>query len=368
MKRHVIWFFAAALIFAIGAPAQQQSPVVKNVVVFKQTDKFAGWPANNGMWAWGNEMVVGFTVGTFDDDKRSGHPIKPPSTQRQARSLDGGETWTIEKPSFLDRNEKERPPVELANAMNFELPGFALKFRSQNSAFYYSFDRCKTWNGPFAFPNFGRPGVLARTDYIVNGKHDLFVFLTSPKDNGKEGWPYCARTKDGGLSWELVGWIGEQPPVEEYGYAIMPSTVRLDSGAFLSMIRHGGMRDGRKCWWLDAYLSPDEGKTWYLLDEPFIDNGGNPASMIKLADGPIALTYGWRHTPYGLRARLSGDDGRTWSDEIVLRDDGACWDLGYPRTVQRPDGKIVTVVYFNDASAKERYIAATIWDPAAAVN
>jgi hypothetical protein len=39
------------------------------------------------------------------------------------------------------------------------------------------------------------------------------------------------------------------------------------------------------------------------------------------------------------------------------------WDLGYPRTVQRSDGKIVTVYYFNEAANKERYIAATIWDP-----
>ena len=42
---------------------------------------------------------------------------------------------------------------------------------------------------------------------------------------------------------------------------------------------------------------------------------------------------------------------------------GRLWDLGYPRTVQRPDGKIVTVYYFNDHKDTERYIAATIWDP-----
>jgi hypothetical protein len=46
----------------------------------------------------------------------------------------------------------------------------------------------------------------------------------------------------------------------------------------------------------------------------------------------------------------------------VLRDDGGNWDLGYPRTVQRSDGKLVTVYYFNDARRKERHIAATIWD------
>jgi hypothetical protein len=345
-----------------STPAQWPDSV-KNVVVFKETNKFAGWPANNGMWSWGNEMVVGFVVGQFDDDKKGGHPIKPPSTQRQARSLDGGETWAVEKPSFLDENEKEAEPTALTESINFIHPDFALKFRSQEASFYYSMDRCKTWKGPYTFPSFDRPGVLARTDYIVNGQHDMNVFLTSPKDNGSEGWPYCARTRDGGLTWELIGWIGKQPPINGYGYAIMPSTVRLKSGAFLSMIRHGGQFDGQKHWWLDAYLSPDEGKTWYLLDKPYIDNDGNPASMIRLTDGRIALTYGWRHAPYGLRAMISDDEGQTWGQEIVLRHDGARWDLGYPRSAQRLDGKVVTVVYFNDESAKERYIAATIWNP-----
>jgi hypothetical protein len=52
----------------------------------------------------------------------------------------------------------------------------------------------------------------------------------------------------------------------------------------------------------------------------------------------------------------------TWGPELMLRDDAGTWDLGYPRTVQRADGKIVTVYYFNDAKDRERYIAATIWD------
>ena len=34
-----------------------------------------------------------------------------------------------------------------------------------------------------------------------------------------------------------------------------------------------------------------------------------------------------------------------------------------PRTVQRADGRLVTIYYFNDRSQKERYIAATIWSP-----
>ena len=60
---------------------------------------------------------------------------------------------------------------------------------------------------------------------------------------------------------------------------------------------------------------------------------------------------------------MSRNDGETWGDEIILRKDGGAWDVGYPRTVQRSDGKIVTVYYFNDSPDTERYIGATIWDP-----
>jgi len=55
--------------------------------------------------------------------------------------------------------------------------------------------------------------------------------------------------------------------------------------------------------------------------------------------------------------------GATWGEELILRKDAGAWDLGYPRTVQRPDGRIVTIYYYNDAQEQDRYIGATIWDP-----
>ena len=87
--------------------------------------------------------------------------------------------------------------------------------------------------------------------------------------------------------------------------------------------------------------------------------------MILLRDGRLCLTYGYRAEPWGIHARLSEDNGVTWTEPIVLRDDGSDRDLGYPRTVQRPDGKIVTVYYFQGKKFIERYIAATIWDAGA---
>ena len=98
---------------------------------------------------------------------------------------------------------------------------------------------------------------------------------------------------------------------------------------------------------------------------PVRDTGeGNPPHLIGLADGRLCLTYGVRAAPYRICAKLSADAGRTWSAETVLRDDGGNRDIGYVRTVQRPDGKLVTVYYFWDQkTGPERYLAATIWEP-----
>ena len=38
-------------------------------------------------------------------------------------------------------------------------------------------------------------------------------------------------------------------------------------------------------------------------------------------------------------------------------------DMGYPRTLERPDGKVVTVYYFQPGDSPYRRIIATIWDP-----
>ena len=71
-----------------------------------------------------------------------------------------------------------------------------------------------------------------------------------------------------------------------------------------------------------------------------------------------------RAEPFSIRARLSRDGGRSWDGPVTLRGGGGGRDIGYPRTVQRPDGKLVTVYYFWDRrGGPERYVAATVWSP-----
>ena len=353
-------FVGLAFAMVAAASDQEKPRVITHVQVYNEPGRFAGWPANNGIWGWGDEIVVGFTLGYHKD--KSGHTIDPdrPSVPQQARSLDGGLTWNIERPSYVGQDGTERQTGVISEAVDFTKPDFAARFR--NDRFYFSLDRCRSWQGPFLLPTFGRPGLLARTDYLVEGKHRLTAFVAAEKQSGGEGQPLCIRTTDGGKSWQPIGWIGPQPPAG-YGYAIMPATVTLKTGSYLSVIRRGGMVGRVKRWWLEVFESADDGRTWRRREKPRIDNAGNPASLTRLKDGRLALIYGWRHIPYGIRARISADNGDTWGPEIVLRNDGKSWDLGYPRTVQRSDGNLVTVYYFNDASQAERYIAATIWKP-----
>ena len=354
--------FVFVLFFSIAAFAQSAEQAVRHVEVYSESDRFCGWPANNGIWIWDQEIVVGFVLGYYKKDPKGSHDIDrdKPSERLQARSLDGGETWTVETPGDAGQANGADLPATLKQGIDFSNPDLALKFAG--GSFFYSYDRCKTWQGPYALPTFDRPGLLCRTDYIIESPTRVSAFIAAQKEGGKEGQPLCIRTTDGGKTWNLVGWIGKQPPAQ-YGYAIMPATVALENNGYLSIIRRSGLFDGVSRRWLEAFVSPDDGRSWYMLDQPHIDNGGNPATLTRLADGALAMTYGWRHAPYGIRARVSRDEGQTWSREIILRSDGASWDLGYPRTVQRPDGKCVTVYYFHPQARKERTIAATIWEP-----
>ena len=333
----------------------------QNVTVYGEPGRYGGWPANGGVWSWGNEILVGFTAAWYKPTK-TGHAVDrdKPSEKWQARSLDGGRTWSIEKPACFCRDAKTLKCTPLAEPLDFSHPDFALVFHFVSmhvgpSYFYASTDRGRTWRGPYSFAVEGIDKISTRTDYQVLGKHECLMFGSAAKANNKEGRPFCARTTDGGLHWKLVSLIGPDPK----GFAIMPSTLRLAQGGLLTAIRHGG--DDPSV--IDVYRSDDGGQHWTGLGDATPDIGGNPPSLVRLQDGRICLTYGYRRKPCGARARITADEGRTWGPEIILCDDGPTGDLGYPRSIVRPDGKVVTIYYFNGPKDEDRTIQATIWKP-----
>jgi hypothetical protein len=361
-----------------GRSAEPRPPVViAHVPVYSVDGRFGGWPANHGAWAWGEEIVVGFSAGYTKDLGPERHAIDRdrPEEHLLARSQDGGRSWKIENPGqrgtlvgtremrhgTLPPGVVEPEPTDCPGGIDFTHPDFAFTARMTGnqtgaSRFYCSYDRARTWKGPFRLPLLGQKGIAARTDYLVNGPADCFLFLTASKSNNKEGRVVCARTQDGGRTWSLVGLIGDEPD----GYAIMPSTVRLGPDDLVTTVR---CRLGDASW-IDAYASSDAGRTWRLLGRPAPDTGeGNPPALLRLRDGRLCLTYGRRAAPFSIRARFSRDAGRTWGEPFALRDDGAGRDIGYPRSLERPDGKVVTIYYFTPTDDIDRTIEATIWDP-----
>ncbi len=375
------------LVTVVGcaSPARPKPDAREHVIVYKEKGRYGGWPANHGIWSWGDEILVGFEIGYHKGTQPAVNPLSQtkdthaidytrPAEHVLARSLDGGETWSVERPPELKppagekvarvpTGEGGQQPVDCPGGINFSHPDFAMTLRMLSyhvgpSRFLYTLDRGRTWRGPFKLPDFGLPGIAARTDYMIEGENEMFAFLTAAKSNRRQGRIICARTTDGAASWQLHGYIGEEPGVGDK--ANMPASVRLSPQTILTA--------RRRVAGIDLYRSDDNGQTWQPFGYPVRDTGknGNPPDLLKLHDGRLLLVYGYRSPPYSIRARLSADDGATWSEEIFLRDDGGYWDLGYPRSVQRPDGRIVTVYYITDGKESERYIAATIWQPPAA--
>lgn len=140
----------------------------------------------------------------------------------------------------------------------------------------------------------------------------------------------------------------------------MPASVRLSPSDLVTTIRRQDLPRS----WIDAYVSKSDGAAWTFLSTPEPDAGeGNPPSLVRLPDDRLGLIYGSRRQPFGIYARISSDRGKSWGDAIALRDDAGGRDIGYVRSIVRPDGRVVAVYYYHDRTGPTRYLAATIWSP-----
>jgi len=104
--------------------------------------------------------------------------------------------------------------------------------------------------------------------------------------------------------------------------------------------------------------SADHGKSFH----PWQDAGfqGHPHYALRLPDRRVLLVYGYRHPPFGIRARVMDPEctNPASAPEIVLRDDGGNGDLGYPWAALISKHRALVVYYFNSANGT-RHIAGT---------
>jgi hypothetical protein len=182
---------------------------------------------------------------------------------------------------------------------------------------------------------------------------------------------FCLRSTDGGVTWGDPALVADGSDYELH--FLEPSLTRLCGGGLVSMLRtRGGGREETKGEGAYGYLyesvSFDDGRSWSKPERTPI--WGFPAQVLELRDGRLFCAYGYRAEPYGVRACLSHDSGKTWDieHEIIIRDDGGTSDLGYPFPIQLADGTVLVAYYFNqeregDPESTARYIAGTFLQP-----
>jgi hypothetical protein len=167
------------------------------------------------------------------------------------------------------------------------------------------------------------------------------------------------KSTDKGQTWTHLSTMAEDPG-GKLGHFQEPGIVRTKTGRIVAAIRNQGEENAIWTTWSD-----DNGRTWVpVRKSPMI---GHPADLMQLSDGRLLCTYGQRsgrHSdPGGIRATFSLDNGETWQvdKEVSIRQDFLNMDIGYPESMQLPDGRILTAYYFNLFG--RFFIGQTIWKP-----
>lgn len=214
----------------------------------------------------------------------------------------------------------------------------------------WSSDGGRTWDQKdIQLPFMASIACGMNTLQLADGTIIIPVYGRRKADSPDSSW--VLRSENYGDTWELR-LVAEHPqgtPINE------PAIIALKNGRLLIVMRLEGGND--QMW---QAFSDDRGKTWHSLRDTGIK--GHPPNLLRLQDGRILLTYGYRHPPFGIRAAISADEANTWDLEHILelREDGGGPDLGYPQSVQLGDGTVVTVYYFVEPGGMQ-YIAGTRW-------
>ncbi|MDM8007578.1 MAG: PmoA family protein [Phycisphaerae bacterium] len=160
---------------------------------------------------------------------------------------------------------------------------------------------------------------------------------------------YVLRSTDGGRTWSdqilLAVDAGGKIAMQE------PALVENADGTIIAVMRTTNAQDH-----MFTARSDDDGLTWSSPER--LSLIGHPADLVRLPDKRVLLVYGYRHQPFGVRACVSDDGGKTWDvgRELVIAASGVNTDLGYPSVCLADDRHVVVVYYMNGPNTRDRWI------------
>ncbi len=369
-------------------------------VIYRNEREFAGWPFICGFWRTGNgDYLLAFqrkpadygNAQTINHDELAMSGLGPRIVT--IRSRDAGRTWDAAAMQTLfelgvdpatafagqPADYAALPPLDFTDPDTLVASGATPDFFRPHSRAWIraSSDGGQTWRPPMLVDNVGFPSVSGNGSTLMRADGVCLAFMTVVFDDGWRRRPAVFAAVEGGAFFSFVSFI---TPLGDDGAAdhdrskpirfsahrwFYPRAIALPDGRILCSMR--GQRDPTSVFWTEMWESEDGGRTWGFLSR--VNDWGAPGDIVRMADGRIACVYGYRMPPFGIRARISEDGGRTWGRELVLRDDGGSWDLGYPRVVESAPGELLAMYYFNrkddpvQANGGVRHIAMTRFRP-----
>jgi hypothetical protein len=362
---------------------------VEHAIVYRRENEFASHPYVRGFWQnAAGHLISNFSVATVD---YTAHPtlLSHPALVHSALgrrsvtvgSTDWGRTWSIlnehkNRPS----NDVKMPepgidgqagrlteigPIDYSDK-NVLLSNFNYLYMAEDhlirdfvaraSTAYgppenqvyirVSQDGGHTWSRSVVLPNNGFHQLSAVESSLVRPDGRCLIFLQGITRKGDPSRCLVYRSIDDGTSFQFLSFITpERDPLHGGLRQMYPRGVILPNGRILCTVRVDRHWSGEM--WTELYKSDDGGKTWQFLSR--ITEFGAPGAPLLMRDGRLVLIYTYRLPKPGIRAVVSEDEGRTWGREIIVRDDGGSWDLGYPRAWEAEPGRIGTIYYFNDS-------------------
>lgn len=370
MKKSTIIF--VAIIFVVVTTRHDLSAkeniatVLETKVICKELNRYIGWPTITKIRS--GELLVVFS------GNRDAH-VCPFGVTQMVRSSDNGKTWsdpvTINNTPLDDRDAgilETRSGTLLVNwftSLAFATPKnfsrhpawqrHAEKLGPETRTHWLgnwtrrSLDGGNTWETPVK-QNVSAPhGPIELQDGRL-----LYVGTGS---QNKEKVLGVEESRDDGKTWRLIATI-DIPREESIKSYWEPHVAELPDGKLVAMFRYQPKDKSQS--YLRQAESTDGGKIWTTTHKTPI--WGYPPHLTVLDNGWLLVVYGVRRTPFGERACISRNGGKTWDieNEITLSP-GMNDDLGYPASVQLDDGSILTVYYQIDKPGEKTCLMSTHW-------
>jgi hypothetical protein len=378
-------------------PRPRQARASVHSIVYRNEREFCGWPFYCGLWRVASgDLVAGFKriATAYGTEAEVSHERL---TFRRGdlfliRSSDNGASWNAETLTHVHRLDmtadeilEQGPrsylpegPLDLESPDTVIMTGAVPAFLKPDSQAWLraSTDGGRTWRRHILLPMCGLPSLSGNGSAMVRSDGMSLIGLAMTTDGGWVNRPLVYASRDG-MEWRFLSFITPESGVGSavsdragpfiYGAIrqFYPRLVELHDGSILASVRF--QREARDVIWTDVYRSRDGGLTWAFLSR--VTDWGAPGDLVQMADGRIVCVYGYRVRPWGIRARVSEDGGESWGGEIILRDDGGSWDLGYPRVIEHVPGRLLAIYYMNTAddpvqmNGGVRHIAQTIFTP-----